>query len=358
MENIIVFGIGAYFEKKKAAIRDKWHIVGYIDNKINLGQKMEFEEIYAYNPAYVNQIDSDAKILITSGKYFEMYEQLKSLGIGDARIIFGVNIIPAYDVIEKMIQGRNYVLLARNKHICVETNRQETVFDCENEYKIWLRELMIEHNDVAKTIKDLPLNPISRRFGAEFGTPIDRVYIRDFIEKNRKDITGDIIEIGDLRYSKQFAHDANKMQVLHVDGVGENAIKGNLETGEGIVEDSVDCLICTQTIQHIKNPDKVIDNIYKLLKPNGVALISNGFLTEIASYSYRNWGEYWRFSDQGIRSMLQKRFADDHIAVIPYGNVKTALAIQYGLCAEILSKEDFEFNDVQYQVTVCARVQK
>ena len=50
MENIIVFGIGAYFEKKKAAIRDKWHIVGYIDNKINLGQKMEFEEIYAYNP--------------------------------------------------------------------------------------------------------------------------------------------------------------------------------------------------------------------------------------------------------------------------------------------------------------------
>lgn len=358
MENVIVFGIGAYFEKKKVAIRDKWHIVGYIDNKINSDQRMKFEGVYAYHPSCINQIDSGAKILIVSVKYYEMYEQLKSLGIDDARILFGVNLIPAYDAIEQIIQDRNYLLQARNKHICIETDQQVIIFDSENEYKVWLRALMIEHDAVAKTIKELPLAPISRRFGAEFGTPIDRVYIRDFIEKNKRDITGDIIEIGDLRYSKEFAHDVNKMRVLHVDGIGENAIKGNLETGEGIEVNSADCLICTQTIQHIKNPDKVIDNIYKLLKPNGVALISNGFLTEISSYSYRNWGEYWRFSDQGIRSMLQKRFADDRIAVIPYGNVKTALAIQYGVCAEILSKEDFEFNDVQYQVTVCARVQK
>ena len=358
MENVIIFGIGDYYQKKKKTIFAKWNVVGYVDNKDKLCESYKFEESSVYNPANICQMDSNAKVLIMSGKYYEMYEQLKILGISDDKILFGINLLPAYDAIEKMVHNRNIVMQAKNNRIYVVVDDEEVTFDSEFGQKKWIRRMMMESNSVAQSIQTMPLEPVSRRFGAEFGTPIDRVYIRDFIEKNKRDITGDIIEIGDLRYSKEFAHDVNKMQVLHVDGVGDNAIKGNLETGEGIVEDSVDCLICTQTIQHIKNPDKVIANIYKLLKPNGVALISNGFLTEISSYSYRNWGEYWRFSDQGIRSMLQKRFADDRIAVIPYGNVKTALAIQYGVCAEILSKEDFEFNDVQYQVTVCARVQK
>ena len=47
-----------------------------------------------------------------------------------------------------------------------------------------------------------------------------------------------------------------------------------------------------------------------------------------------------------------------HIAVQSWGNVKTAIAYQYGLCAEDLKEEDFAYQDEQFPVIVTVSVTK
>lgn len=44
--------------------------------------------------------------------------------------------------------------------------------------------------------------------------------------------------------------------------------------------------------------------------------------------------------------------------VFSYGNIKTTVAMLYGVCQEQLNKQDFEYNDEQYPLIVAARVQK
>ncbi len=59
------------------------------------------------------------------------------------------------------------------------------------------------------------LEPISRVFGFDRGTPIDRVYIEDFLEKNKSCIQGVICEISEDTYSKKFGSSVQKIEVLH-----------------------------------------------------------------------------------------------------------------------------------------------
>lgn len=131
MENVIIFGIGDYYQKKKKTIFAKWNVVGYVDNKVKLCESYKFEESSVYNPANICQMDSNAKVLIMSGKYYEMYEQLKILGISDDKILFGINLLPAYDAIEKMVHNRNIVMQAKNNRIYVVMDDEEVTFDSE-----------------------------------------------------------------------------------------------------------------------------------------------------------------------------------------------------------------------------------
>ena len=51
------------------------------------------------------------------------------------------------------------------------------------------------------------LKPISRLFGFDRGQPIDRYYIETFLQKNRSDIGGRVLEIGDPGYTLKFGGD-------------------------------------------------------------------------------------------------------------------------------------------------------
>ena len=81
-------------------------------------------------------------------------------------------------------------------------------------------------------------------------------------------------------------------------------------------------------------------------------------LGQLSLYDYHNWGEYWRFTDQSMRKLFAEVFADHNIIVQSWGNIKTAIAYLYGLCAEDLKEEDFAFQDEQYPVIVTAVVRK
>ena len=60
-----------------------------------------------------------------------------------------------------------------------------------------------------------------RDFGITRGTPIDRKYIEQFLEKYREDIKGEVLEIADNTYTLKYGEDRiKKSYILHVKGWG------------------------------------------------------------------------------------------------------------------------------------------
>lgn len=358
-QKIIVFGRGRYFHKKKKAIEEQYKIVGFVDNAVKVG-KMEWEEqLPVYNPQEINRFANDTLIIIASVKFYEMWKQLLDLEVKEERILFGITFSPRADAFEDIFHDCEMKICSKNRQIVLTCDKQEVYVDNEEQYKEFFRNVYYERFPYIKAIADMPLIPVSRRFALERGKAIDRVYIEKFLETYKRFICGDVMEIAEKRYTRMYGEkNVNKTYALHINGWGEGVIKGNLATGEGITENMVDCLICTQTIFFIYDIHNCVKNIYKLLKPEGRALITCSLIAPIAMYDYENWGEYWRFTDQSLRRLFEECFDSENIEIISYGNMKTAIAFLYGLCAEDLPASAFEFDDKQYPMIVAAVVKK
>jgi len=115
------------------------------------------------------------------------------------------------------------------------------------------------------------LTPISRVFGLDRGLPIDRYYIEAFLETYSSDIHGQVLEIGDPNYTRQFGGDrVTQSDVLHAKaGNSKAVIVGDLATGQGIPYKSYDCIILTQTLPFIFDVNSVVQHLYSALKPGG-----------------------------------------------------------------------------------------
>ncbi len=358
-EDIIVFGRGAYCQVKKAAINDEFHIVAYIDN--NAGQEETEDGVPVYRPEAVQSMPPYRIVILSSRRYFlAMAFQLKTLGIHSNRILLGINMRPYFDAGERLIHDLHGAVQIEEKQAVLKCDVGEYRFSTEAEYQAVIRSLSQGRDSWVKMLVDLPLQPMSRRFGAERGTPIDRYYIESFLDTHRELIHGEVLEIADTTYTKRYGKGVTLSQSLHVANWGgtDGHIQGNLETGKGIPTDAFDCLICTQTIQMIYGIHSVIKNIYRLLKPGGAALITAHGISQISMSDYNNWGEYWRFTKQSMEKLLLEAFSPQYLEVQVWGNVKTAIGFLYGLCQEDLTEEDFEYNDEQYPLIVTAVCKK
>lgn len=358
MEDIIVFGRGRYYKSKKRKLLEKYRIIGFIDNAVKSGEVLLFEGKEVVNPDQISFFPGEIRIVLMSAAFFEMWEQLKKSGVDPQRIKFAVSMQPFYDEIEQIMSDSGKDLSATNDGIVISDQTGSNLFQTKTDFQVYLRNLFSKKDQYINLIAEMPNKPISKRFGRERGTPIDRIYIERFLKENRHKIQGTVMEIASSEYTKSFGHDVEKSLILHVNGWGKEVMKGNLETGEGIIENSVDCLICTQTIQFIYDVHKAVHNIYTLLKPGGTALITAHCLGQISLYDYYNWGEYWRFTDQSMRRIFSEDFGNEAVNVKMWGNMKTAIAYQYGLCAEDLIAEDFEMNSVQFPLLITVVAEK
>lgn len=207
--------------------------------------------------------------------------------------------------------------------------------------------------DYVKAIVELPTEPISRVFGLDRGKAIDRVYIEKFLEKYKEHIRGNVLEIAENTYTLRYGEDRVKEScILHVNGVGKNAIKGNLETGEGMGDNSFDSMIITQTLMFLADAGSAVSHIYRALKQGGTALLTVAGISQVSRYDDDRWGHYIGFYETGIRKLCAQIFGEENVGIEVYGNVKTATAMLYGLCSEDLHLSDFEVHDRDYPVII------
>ena len=118
------------------------------------------------------------------------------------------------------------------------------------------------------TLEDL--GPVSRYFGEDRGTPIDRYYIHQFLEQNRRLISGTVLEIADDKYCRMYGSGVSKYEVLHISKENLKAtIIGDLTIPSSLPTATIDCFVCTQTFNFIYDFSKAIQGAYQVLKQGG-----------------------------------------------------------------------------------------
>ena len=137
---------------------------------------------------------------------------------------------------------------------------------------------------------------------------INKVMIKCFAEafnfQNKK-----ILEIGsfvvpgqeELMGIRQYFNSTNKY-------IGCDFRKGNgvdkIEDVEKLSfkKESFDVIICLDTFEHVKNPIKAAEEISRVLKTGGVAIIASVFKCPIHSHPY----DYWRFTTKCFEKIFGK----------------------------------------------------
>jgi SAM-dependent methyltransferase len=204
------------------------------------------------------------------------------------------------------------------------------------------------------------IKPISIIFGFDRGLCIDRYYIEKFLSEHISDIKGHVLEIGDSAYTRKFGGDkVSKSDVLHVvDGNPNATIVADLTRDGNVPANTFDCIIFTQTLPFIYDVKAAIRNLYRILKPRGVLLVTFSGISQISRYDMDRWGDYWRFTTLSARKVFGEVFSDNNIQVTSYGNVLVAVSFLHGLASEELRQEELDYHDPDYEVLITVRAVK
>jgi glycosyltransferase involved in cell wall biosynthesis len=207
--------------------------------------------------------------------------------------------------------------------------------------------------DLART------RPVSDEFGFDRGTPIDRIYIEDFLRRNQPSIKGRVLEVGDDTYCKRFGADrVTKQDVLHVTKKNPAAtIVGDLSQGGVLPSGAFDCLVLTQTLHLIYDMRATVRQMHRALRPGGVALVTVPGITRIDRGQWgKNW--FWSLTEASAHRMFAEVFGAAQVDVESDGNVYAATLFLQGLAAEEADEAKLAEHDPCFPVIITVRAEK
>jgi len=119
-----------------------------------------------------------------------------------------------------------------------------------------------------------------------------------------------------FKNARYFSHDLNQNKEKTID------IVANLNKGmPSIKNKTFDYIFCIQVLEHLKKPQKVFEEFYRILKPNGLLFLSTNFFYQIHSAPY----DYFRFTKYGLK-YLGKSAGFSIESIKPQGEVFTTLS--------------------------------
>lgn len=202
--------------------------------------------------------------------------------------------------------------------------------------------------------------PIHSGFGLGRGSYIDRYYIEQFLQANSASIYGRVLELADNEYTLQFG--GEKVSQSDVLDVRPNCTKatiiGDLTSLGGVLSDSFDCIILTQTLNFVYDVRTAIQTVCRILKPGGSVLVSVAGISQIVPDEMKYCGDYWRFTRVSLRRLFEEVFPAECVHVESHGNVLAAVSFLHGLAAEELRREELDYKDPDFEVSVLLKAVK
>lgn len=216
------------------------------------------------------------------------------------------------------------------------------------------------------------LTPVSRDWGFDRGTPVDRYYVEAFLARfaafagyTTGSISGRILEIGGREYADRFAgpsageHGPPTVDVLHENPANPAAtVVGDLTDAATLAAETYDCIICTQVLPVVWDVRAAIGSMHRALKPGGVAFITVPGITKAVTPDRDHWGDWWRFTASSAHRLVSEVFVGGRVDVETYGNLLSATMFLHGYAAEELAPAELDLRDPDYEVTIAVRAIK
>jgi SAM-dependent methyltransferase len=130
----------------------------------------------------------------------------------------------------------------------------------------------------------------------------DRYLLDKQIRKFSHYINGKVLDVGAgevNRYGKYFKYDEYiKMDPRHTDHADLVGSADNIP----LENESVDSVVCTQVFEHLENPQKSAEEIFRILKKGGHVLLTVPQMNELHEEPY----DFFRYTKFGLQSMFKK----------------------------------------------------
>lgn len=200
---------------------------------------------------------------------------------------------------------------------------------------------------------------MSRDWGWDRGLPVDRYYIEAFLRAHSDDIKGTVLEIGDDSYARKVGGDKpSKIEIVDIDSNNTRAtIMADITNAKHIEDESFDCIILTQTLQYVYDLQAAFRSLYRILKKNGVLLItvpaSTGMPCKDPTDSW-----YWAFTPASMRRLTLEQFSADNTITSSYGNLTALIGFLRGLASEEIGQPELDHCDPKFPVVACVRAVK
>lgn len=104
----------------------------------------------------------------------------------------------------------------------------------------------------------------------------------------------------------------------------ENSIDfiGDISEGLPLIKDnSFDCIICTQVLEHIKNPQNAFNEFYRILSPGGKLFLT----THLCFEEHMMPNDFFRFTKYGLK-LIGESAGFEVLSVTPEGGIFQTLA--------------------------------
>lgn len=121
------------------------------------------------------------------------------------------------------------------------------------------------------------------------------------VEKYQDLIKANILDVGsapDSWAKRTFSQDCD---VVTFDKTGNVDVQGDV-LAMPFPDNTFDCVICFETIEHVEDPFRAVSEIRRILKPGGILIGSTPFMHELHGETY---GDYWRITRQGWKHLLR-----------------------------------------------------
>ena len=198
------------------------------------------------------------------------------------------------------------------------------------------------------------VRPYSDRYGANRGTPLDRVYVERFLALHADAIHGEVLEVNDDNYTRRFGT-SYRANVVDIRASNKRAtIIADLCEPGSLPREQFDCVILTQTLQFLVDPVAALTNLEASLVPGGVLLITVPAVSRLDLADR----DYWRWTPLGLETLCRTALPAADVLVSAYGNAGTGAAFFVGLSAENVGRRVLGRDDPKFPVTICARVDK
>jgi hypothetical protein len=192
--------------------------------------------------------------------------------------------------------------------------------------------------------------PFSDSFGLDRGTPVDRVYIAEFLTEHRTDIHGSVLEVSRPTYGDMLGNGRiTSSTIIDINRSNQQAtLHADLCERGSLPLSTFDCIILTQTLPYLRDLESALGNLWSALAPRGVLLLTAPVIPCT--------GEYWGFAPKGLYELLHTALpAEASITVAGYGNVTTGVATLLGLAAQEVGPL-VNLHDPASPILACARV--